>query len=364
VETASLKHSLSAQTWSANDAIDATRTYSEKCINALASALPGLLGGSADLAGSNKVYLKGYDDLSARTPWGRNIRYGVREHAMAGISNGIALHGGGLIPYASTFLVFSDYMKNAMRLSALSEAGVLYICTHDSIGLGEDGPTHQPVEQLIGLRAIPNMHVFRPADGNEVSGAYRAAILRRHAGPSVIALSRQKVLANIRGTSLLGVERGGYVVSDNNSKKAAAAAAAVVAGEDDDDDDDDDIPDGDGRDGIELILIGTGSELCLCENAAQTLRNEGKRIRVVSLVCWELFDEQDEEYRESVLPKHVKRRLAVEAGSPIGWKQYVGDIGCIIGVDKFGKSGAYLDVFKSYGFTPENVLQHARRLLQ
>lgn len=178
--------------------MDATRGYSETCLNAVAKVLPGIIGGSADLASSNKVYMKDFADFDPKSPEGRNIRFGIREHAMAGISNGLALHNSGLIPIAATFLIFSDYMKNAMRLSALSEAGVIYILTHDSIGLGEDGPTHQPVEQLVGLRAIPGMYVLRPADGNEVAGAYKVAVNRRHA-PTVLSLSRQKVEANLAG---------------------------------------------------------------------------------------------------------------------------------------------------------------------
>nr|XP_010918808.1 transketolase, chloroplastic [Elaeis guineensis] len=319
--------------WSTSDPVDATRGYSEKCLNELAKALPGLIGGSADLASSNKVYLKGYDDFQLpEAPQGRNIRYGVREHAMAGISNGIALHGSGLIPFAATFLTFSDYMKNSMRLSALSHAGVLYILTHDSIGLGEDGPTHQPVEQLAGLRAIPRLLVFRPADGNETAGAYKVAISNRDA-PSVIALSRQKVAANLEGTSISGVEKGGYIISDNSSNG---------------------LP--------EIILIGTGSELCLCEGSAETLRREGRRVRVVSLVCWRLFDGQTREYREFVLPPTVSKRVSVEAGSPIGWREYVGDGGVVHGVRDFGASGAYLDTFKKFGFTEENVTRIARSL--
>ncbi|KAK1260185.1 hypothetical protein QJS04_geneDACA002098 [Acorus gramineus] len=258
--------------WSMSDAVDATRGYSEKCLNHLMKILPCLIGSSADLASSNKVYLKGYKDFRSHSPEGRNIRYGVREHAMATISNGIARHGSGLIPFAATFLVFSDYMKNAMRLSALSDAGVVYVLTQDSIGLGEDGPTHQPVEHICGLRAIPHMLVFRPADGNETAGAYRVAIRNREA-PSVIVLSRQKVAANMEGTSSDGVKTGGYIVSDNS---------------------------GDG--GLpEIILIRTGSELCLCE-ASGELRNEGRRVRVVSLVCWRLFDVLSKEYKEYVLP--------------------------------------------------------------
>lgn len=251
---------------------------------------------------------------------------------MAGISNGIALHKSGLIPFAATFLTFSDYMKNSIRLSALSQAGVLYIMTHDSIGLGEDGPTHQPVEHLAGLRAIPRLLLFRPADGNETAGAYRVAISNRDR-PSVMALSRQKV-ANLEGTSDGKVSRGGYVVSDNSGEM---------------------LP--------ELIVIGTGSELCLCEGAARRVREEGRRVRVVSLVCWRLFDGQCEEYRRKVLPPEVKKRVSVEAGSGMGWREYVGDEGVVIGVDEFGASGMYLDTFKKYGFTEENVARVARLLL-
>ncbi|KAK2968169.1 hypothetical protein RJ640_018262 [Escallonia rubra] len=321
--------------WSTSDPLDATRGYSEKCINQLVKLLPGLIGGSADLASSNKAYMHGFEDFQQpNSPWGRNIRYGVREHAMAGISNGIALHGSGLIPYAATFLIFSDYMKNAIRLSALSHAGVIYIMTHDSIGLGEDGPTHQPVEQLAGLRAVPRLLVFRPADGNETSGAYKVAVANRDV-PSLIALSRQKVAAGVEGTSADDVARGGYIVSDNSDKE---------------------LP--------EIILIGTGSELCLCEGSANVLRKEGRRVRVVSLVCWRLFDRQPREYKELVLPSSVSKRMSVEAGSPIGWREYVGGEGVIIGVDEFGASGAYLDTFKEFGFTEENVTRAAKSLLQ
>ncbi|XP_022879243.1 transketolase, chloroplastic-like [Olea europaea var. sylvestris] len=320
--------------WSTSDPVDATRGYSEKCLNQLAKVLPGLIGGSADLASSNKVYLHDYEDFQQPdSPWGRNIRYGVREHAMAGISNGIALHGGGLIPFAATFLIFSDYMKNSIRLSALSNAGVLYVMTHDSIGLGEDGPTHQPVEQLAGLRAVPHLIVFRPADGNETAGAYKVAVAHRN-GPSLVALSRQKVAAHVEGTSEDAVERGGYVISDNSGE---------------------DLPD--------IILIGTGSELCLCEASAGVMRKEGRRVRVVSLVCWRLFDRQPNEYKEEVLPSRVMKRVSVEAGSPIGWREYVGPEGFVLGVEDFGASGAYLDTFKKFGFTEENITRIARNLL-
>ncbi|KAF8403084.1 hypothetical protein HHK36_011178 [Tetracentron sinense] len=320
--------------WSKSDPVDATRGYSEKCLNQLAKVLPGLIGGSADLATSNKAYLHGYEDFhQPNSPWGRNIRYGIREHAMAGISNGIALHGDGMIPFAATFLIFSDYMKNSIRLSALSHAGVIYIMTHDSIGLGEDGPTHQPVEQLAGLRAVPRLLVFRPADGNETAGAYKVAVANRDV-PSLIALSRQKLAANLEGTSASAVERGGYILSDNSC---------------------DELP--------EIILIGTGSELCICDGSAERLRKEGRRVRVVSLVCWRLFDGQKMAYKELVLPPSVSKRVSVEAGSPLGWREYVGREGVVVGVEDFGASGAYLDTFKKFGFTEENVTNIARSLL-
>lgn len=252
---------------------------------------------------------------------------------MGGISNGIALHGSGLIPFAATFLVFSDYMKNTIQLAALSHAGVIYIVTHDSIGLGEDGPAHQPVEQLAGLRAIPHHLVFRPADGNETAGAYKIAVANR-ATPSLIALSRQKVASNLTGTSMDAVKRGGYTISDDSGEQ---------------------MP--------EIILIGTGSELCLCEGSARRLREAGRRVRVVLLVCWHLFDRQPREYKEQVLPSNFVKRVSVEAGSPVGWREYVGREGMVVGVDEFGASGHYLDTFNKYGFTEENITRIADILL-
>ncbi|GAB4836438.1 hypothetical protein Ancab_001350 [Ancistrocladus abbreviatus] len=318
--------------------VDATRGYSGKCLNHLARVLPGpgITGGSADLASSNKVYLHDYEDFSQpKSPQGRNIGFGVREHAMAGISNGIALHGSGLIPFGATFLVFSDYMKNSIRLSALSHAGVLYILTRDSIGLGEDGPTHQPIEQFAGLRAIPRLLVFGPADGNKTAGAYKVAVGNRNI-PSVIALSRHKLATNIEGASADAVEKGGYIVSDNAGEKQLR----------------------------EIILIGTGSELCTCEASAKRLRSEERRVRLVSLVCWRLFDKQPKENKELVLPPSVVKRVSIEAGSPMGWRDYVGASGVIVGVDEFGVSGAYLDTFEKFGFTEENVAGTARALLE
>ncbi|XP_020527157.1 transketolase, chloroplastic [Amborella trichopoda] len=320
--------------WSESEPVDATRGYSEKCLNHLAKVIPGLIGGSADLASSNKAYLHGFDDFKQpASPWGHNICYGVREHAMAAISNGLALHQSGLIPFAATFLVFSDYMKGAIRLSALSGAHVLYILTHDSIGLGEDGPTHQPVEHLAGLRAIPQLLVFRPADANETSGAYKAA-MEYQTGPCVISLSRQKVSANLLWSCMEKVSKGWYIVSDNSAV---------------------DMP--------EIILVGTGPELSLCEESAERLRKEGRRVRVVSLVCWRLFNEQLREYRESVLPSSVRKRMSGEAGSPLGWREYVGGEGVVHGVCGFGASGTYLDTFTKFGFTLDKVTRIARSLL-
>ncbi|GFZ15223.1 transketolase [Actinidia rufa] len=274
-------------TYTPDSPADATRNLSQQCLNALAKVIPGLLGGSADLASSNMTLLKMFGDFQKDAPEERNVRFGVREHSMGAICNGIALHCPGLIPYCATFFVFTDYMRAAMRLSALCEAGVIYVMTHDSIGLGEDGPTHQPIEHLSSFRAMPNILMLRPADGNETAGAYKVAVLNRKR-PSVLALSRQK-LPNLPGSSIAGVEKGGYVISDNSVGNK---------------------PD--------VILIGTGSELEIAAKAGDVLRKDGKTIRVVSLVCWELFDEQSDAYKESVLPAAVSARVSIEAGSTFG----------------------------------------------
>jgi transketolase len=308
----------------------ATRSHSGTCLNALAKIVPGLIGGSADLAPSNKTLLKGSPDFSAEHREGRNLRFGVREHAMGAICNGIALHGTGLVPYCATFLVFADYMRAAIRMSALSRAGVVYVMTHDSVAVGEDGPTHQPVEHVASLRLIPELAVIRPADGNETSGAYAAAIGRRHA-PTLLALSRQD-LPNLSGTSAAGVLGGAYVVS--------------------------------GCEGVpRLVLIGTGAELGLCVAAAERLRAEGIAARVVSMPSWELFEAQTDEYRESVLPAAITARLAVEAGSTFGWAKWVGDRGAVIGIDRFGASAPGEECLERFGFTVENVVATAKRLL-
>ncbi|CAL9167777.1 unnamed protein product [Musa hybrid cultivar] len=310
---------------------DATRNLSQQCLNALAKVLPGFLGGSADLASSNMTLLKTFGDFQKGTPEERNVRFGVREHGMGAICNGIALHSPGLLPYCATFFVFTDYMRAAMRISALSEARVIYVMTHDSIGLGEDGPTHQPIEHLISFRAMPNILMLRPADGNETAGAYKVAVLNKKR-PSVLALSRQK-LPQLAGTSVEGVEKGGYIISDNSSGNR---------------------PD--------LIFMGTGSELEIAAKAADELRKEGKTVRVVSLVSWELFDEQSDEYKESVFPAAVTARISIEAGTTLGWEKFVGSKGKAIGIDRFGASAPAGRIYKEFGITAENIIATARSL--
>jgi transketolase len=308
----------------------ATRKLSEICLNALAPALPEMIGGSADLTHSNLTELKGAGDFQKGSYGNRNLRFGVREHGMGAICNGIALHNSGLIPYCATFLVFADYMRAAIRLSALSQAGVVYVMTHDSIGLGEDGPTHQPVETIASLRAIPNLLVIRPADGNETAGAYYVAISNRHR-PTLMAFSRQN-LPHLDGTSIENVTKGAYILSDSEG-----------------------TPD--------LILMGTGSETHLCTQAAEQLRAEGKKVRVVSMPCWELFEEQDAAYKASVLPKAVTKRLAVEAASSFGWCRYTGSEGAMISVERFGVSAPGGLAMEKFGYTVANVVTEAKKLL-
>nr|XP_043608147.1 transketolase, chloroplastic-like [Erigeron canadensis] len=308
---------------------DATRNLSQQCLNALAKVLPGLLGGSADLASSNMTLLKMFGDFQKDTPAERNVRFGVREHGMGAICNGIAHHTKGLIPYCATFFVFTDYMRASIRLAALSESRIIYVMTHDSIGLGEDGPTHQPVEHIASFRAMPNILMLRPADGNETAGAYRIAVLNAKR-PSVLALSRQK-LPNLQGTSIDKVEKGGYILSDNSSNNK---------------------PD--------VILIGTGSELEIAVKAGEELRKDGKAVRVVSFVSWELFHEQSDEYKESVLPSDVSARVSIEAGSTFGWEKIVGTKGKAIGIDKFGASAPAGRIYKEYGITVEAVIEAAK----
>ncbi|MDF5724175.1 MAG: transketolase [Rhizonema sp. PD37] len=317
--------------YSTSDKAIATRKTSEATLNALAPVLPQLIGGSADLAHSNNTLLKGYGDFQKGQYQNRNLRFGVREHGMGAICNGIALHGSGLIPYCATFLVFTDYMRAAIRLSALSQAGVIYVMTHDSIGLGEDGPTHQPVETIASLRAIPNLTVIRPADGNETSGAYKVAVeyANQHR-PTLLIFCRQN-LPQLAGSSIEGVTKGGYILADSEG-----------------------TPD--------IILISTGSEVYMCVEAADKLSAEGKKVRVVSLPSWELFDKQSAEYRESVLPKSVTKRLVVEAASSFGWHRYIGTEGAMISVDTFGVSAPGPVALEKFGYTVDNIIAKAKEL--
>ena len=317
-------------TYTPEDKAEATRVQSGRVLNALAGVIPELLGGSADLAPSNNTLLKSSGDFQKGQYENRNLRFGVREHGMGAICNGLALDGSGLIPYCATFLVFTDYMRGAIRLSALSEAGVIYVMTHDSIQLGEDGPTHQPIEHIASLRAIPDLLVIRPADGNETSGAYKVAIQNR-TRPSILAFSRL-AQPNLPNTSIEGVTKGAYILSDSDG-----------------------TPD--------LILIGTGSETQLCVKAAEQLRGEGKKVRVVSMPCWEIFEEQDQQYRESVLPKSVTKRLSVEAGTSFGWCKYTGSEGASVSIDTFGSSAPGPVLMEKFGFTVDNVVAKAKALL-
>jgi len=311
----------------------ATRASSGKVLNSIARRIPWMLGGSADLAPSNNSLLKfdGTGDFQADDYSGRNLHFGVREHAMAAICNGLALCG--LRPYAATFFVFTDYMRPSMRLAAMMGLPVIYILTHDSIGVGEDGPTHQPVEHLAALRAIPNLVVLRPADANEVSEAYRAA-LQLERQPAALVLTRQALptLDRTRYGSAEGVRRGGYVLAD--------------------------APDGKPQ----VILIATGSEVAVCVRAYEQLSSEGIAARVVSLPSWELFDAQGAEYRDEVLPPDVPRRVAVELGVVQGWEKYLGDRGRFIGMQGFGASAPAKVLLEHFGITVQNVVQAAREL--
>ena len=306
----------------------ATRASSGVVINRLAERIPNMIGGSADLAPSNKTNMKGKGDFSAETPEGANMHFGVREHAMAAICNGMKLHGG-VRPYCATFFVFSDYMKNAMRMSSIMNLGVPYVLTHDSIGVGEDGPTHQPIEHLAGLRAIPGLIVFRPADSKEVAAGWYAAMTEHH--PVALVLTRQDLpLYEKSGKDAL---KGGYILSD--SEKAT--------------------PD--------CLLMASGSEVEQCVEAQAALKAEGIDARVISMPSFELFDAQSEEYKESVMPKTVRARVAVEAAATFGWHKYVGLDGAVIGLDHFGASAPYKVLFKEFGFTAENVAATAKKVL-
>lgn len=309
----------------------ATREASGQVMNVIAGRVRPLMGGSADLAPSVKTGLRGFGDFTADTPEGRNLHFGVREHAMGAVANGMALHGG-LIPYTGTFLIFYDYMRPPVRLAALMGIRVIFIFSHDSIGLGQDGPTHQPVEHLVGLRAVPGLVTIRPADATETAEAWQVALRRR--GPTALVLTRQSVPVLDRAISspAAGVRRGGYVLWQSGQS-----------------------PD--------VILIGTGSEVHIALAAGKLLQASGTSARVVSLPSWELFDAQPAEYRSDVLPPAITRRVAVEAGSTLGWERYVGCAGVVIGVARFGASAPGDVVYRELGLTPERVAAVARRLL-
>jgi transketolase len=311
----------------------ATRAASGTIINALAGRLPELMGGSADLAPSNNTWIKDLPAFQKATPQGRNFHFGVREHAMGAIINGMAVHGG-VIPYGGTFLVFSDYMRPAVRLSAHSHYPSIWIYTHDSIGLGEDGPTHQPVEHLAALRAIPNLVVIRPADANEVTEAWKVAISRRH-GPTALILTRQAVPTLDRSIYAPASElsRGAYVLADIGDSKP------------------------------ELILMASGSEVSIMLEAGIKLASEGVNLRLVSFPSWELFMTQEESYRYQVFPPEIKARISIEAGVGQGWERWVGDSGGILSIEKFGASAPYKIIYENYGLTVENILTRARQIL-
>ncbi|GAB4244145.1 MAG: transketolase [Thermoleophilia bacterium] len=320
--------------FSPDDGPMATRSASGKVLNAIAGEIPNLIGGSADLAASNNTYLEGLGDFQPDSRAGRNIFFGVREHAMGAAANGMALHGG-IIPYAATFLIFSDYMRPAVRLAALSHAASIFIWTHDSVGLGEDGPTHQPIEHLASLRAMPRMVVIRPADAAETAQAWRVALERKD-GPVGLVLTRQKLPVLERGRSGLasaeGLIRGGYVLAE-------------TAGD------------------LDVILIATGSEVHVALEAREVLWEGGVGARVVSLPSWELFDEQDADYRAEVLPPDVTARVSIEAAATYGWERYVGSSGRMVGIDRFGASAPGDRVLHELGISVENVVGAARAVL-
>ena len=307
----------------------ATRSASGETLNILADKIPNLIGGSADLAHSNKVFLKGKGEFYCDTPSGRNIHFGIREHAMGSAVNGMALHGG-IIPFGATFFVFSDYMRASVRLAALMGVHSTFVYTHDSIGVGEDGPTHQPVEHLMSFRVMPDLIVIRPADANETVEAWKIAL--REKKPVLLVLTRQNVpvLDPEKYPISEGVKKGAYILEDAEN------------------------PD--------LILIGTGSEVHVCLGAKDILEKEGVKVRVVSMPSWELFFRQPDDYKKEVLPEDLPK-VAVEAGSSLGWKEIVGDRGVVIGMEGFGASAPGGELMERFGFTPENVAQKAKKLL-
>jgi transketolase len=310
----------------------ASRSASHKVINAIAPKLPELFGGSADLAPSNNTWMQDIPAFQPETPEGRNFHFGVREHGMGSIVNGITWHGG-FRPYGATFLVFTDYMRPAIRVAALSHLPSIWVMTHDSIGLGEDGPTHQPVEQIASLRAIPNLTVIRPCDANEVTEAWKAA-LQRTDGPTLLALSRQNLptIDRSRLAPASGLHKGAYVMCDMGGGKA------------------------------QIILMATGSEVALALEAASRLTAKGLNVRVVSFPSWELFEKQDQAYQNSVFPPSIEMRISIEAGVTQGWNKWVGTKGKIIGLDRFGASAPASVLFKQFGFTVDAIVKSAEEL--
>ncbi len=308
---------------------NATRNACGTVLNKLALKIPNLIGGSADLAPSNKSYMKGRGDFSAEDRTGANLHFGVREHAMAAITNAMALHGG-LNPYCATFFIFSDYMKNAMRLSAMMKIPTTYILSHDSIGVGEDGPTHQPIEQLTGLRAIPNLLIFRPADGKETVAAWQTALTDGR--PTCIVTTRQNLPTY--ATSGKDALKGGYIIAESEKE----------------------TPD--------ILLMASGSEVQQMMEAKESLKAKGIDARVISMPCFELFEDQDSDYKEKVLPSAVRARIAMEAGATMPWYRYVGLDGVVIGLDHFGASAPYKKLFPLFGITTEHVVEEALRILK
>jgi transketolase len=318
---------------SASKSADATRAWSGKVIQGIAAGVANLVGGSADLAGSNKTDVEGAADLLAASPGGRNLRYGIREHAMGAVMNGLSLHGG-VRPFGGTFLIFSDYMRPAIRLAALMEQPVIYVFTHDSIGLGEDGPTHQPVEQLPSLRAIPNLLDLRPGDAAETEIAWRVA-MERTDGPTFLALSRQKVPLLDRAGGLAsadGLRRGGYVLAEASGGHPR------------------------------VIVLASGTEVSIALTAREELERAGVPTRVVSLPSWHLFSRQDAAYRDSVLPPAVRARVSIEAASTFGWERWIGVEGAAVGLDRFGASAPAEVLYEQLGITASRVVAAARRL--
>ena len=326
-------HSGLEEMFAATDKPIATREASSRVMNAIALRVPALIGGSADLSPSTKTILKNQGHYGFQEYRGRNMHFGVREHAMGSIANGMSIHGG-TIPYTSTFLLFSDYMRPPMRLAAIMEQRVVFIFTHDSIGLGEDGPTHQPIEQLMGLRAVPNLMVIRPADATETVEAWKVALERWH-GPTVLVMTRQNlpVLDRSMLSAASGVQQGGYILWESSSSLA-------------------------------LILISTGSEVHIALEAGMNLEEQGLPVRVVSMPSTDLFDLQPAEYREHVLPPTVRARVSIEAGTPVGWERYVGLDGVAIGVPHFGASAPADILYKEFGLTSQRVVAEATKLVE